>query len=151
MGIFLEKSILLSFLSSFDSTEHYFVSYLVWRPMLKVRELVEENMRWFVGEGNMDVWWDDWSGEGRLADRFPNTIHDPMPVKALFDDADQWNATALQLWSDLVSKAYTKTCSIGWQTRQVWKFTNNGNLSTAEAWELVRTKINRVAHLFNLE
>ncbi|KAL2475615.1 Uncharacterized protein Adt_36351 [Abeliophyllum distichum] len=86
--------------------------------MLKVRELVEENMRWFVGEGNMDVWWDDWSGEGRLADRFPNTIHDPMPVKALFDDADQWNATALQLWSDLVSKAYTKTCSIGWQTRQ---------------------------------
>ncbi|KAL2457132.1 uncharacterized protein Fot_56543 [Forsythia ovata] len=119
--------------------------------MLKVRELVEENMRWFVGEGNMDVWWDDWSGEGRLADRFPNTIHDPMPVKALFDDADQWNATALQLWSDLVSKAYTKTCSIGWQTRQVWKLTNNANFSTAEAWELVRTKINRVAHLFNLE
>ncbi|XP_031095329.1 uncharacterized protein LOC115999629 [Ipomoea triloba] len=39
----------------------------VWRRMVRARERVEGEIQWKVGEGKVNLWWDNWSGEGALA------------------------------------------------------------------------------------
>lgn len=39
----------------------------IWRRMVSVREKVEPQIEWKIGEGKVSVWWDNWSGVGALA------------------------------------------------------------------------------------
>ncbi|XP_019159332.1 PREDICTED: uncharacterized protein LOC109156012 [Ipomoea nil] len=39
----------------------------VWRRMVEVREKVEPEIQWDIRRGNLNVWWDNWSGKGALA------------------------------------------------------------------------------------
>ncbi|XP_031096877.1 uncharacterized protein LOC116001124 [Ipomoea triloba] len=39
----------------------------VWRRMVESRDRVEGEILWKVGEGRVNLWWDNWSGEGAMA------------------------------------------------------------------------------------
>ncbi|XP_019196178.1 PREDICTED: uncharacterized protein LOC109190182 [Ipomoea nil] len=39
----------------------------IWRRMVDVRERVEPRIEWEIRRGNLNVWWDNWSGKGALA------------------------------------------------------------------------------------
>ncbi|XP_019191194.1 PREDICTED: uncharacterized protein LOC109185694 [Ipomoea nil] len=39
----------------------------IWRRMAHVRDRVEPQVAWQVERGELNVWWDDWSGKGALA------------------------------------------------------------------------------------
>lgn len=40
----------------------------IWRRMVEVREKVEPEIEWKIGEGNLNLWWDNWSGKGAVVD-----------------------------------------------------------------------------------
>jgi len=40
----------------------------VWRRMMEVREWAEKEIEWKVGAGDLNVWWDNWTGEGAVAE-----------------------------------------------------------------------------------
>ncbi|XP_019151077.1 PREDICTED: uncharacterized protein LOC109147873 [Ipomoea nil] len=39
----------------------------VWRRMIQAREKAEPQLIWKIGEGMVNLWWDNWSGRGAMA------------------------------------------------------------------------------------
>ncbi|XP_019178346.1 PREDICTED: uncharacterized protein LOC109173561 [Ipomoea nil] len=39
----------------------------IWRRMVGAREKIEKEIQWKVGKGDVNFWWDDWSGLGAIA------------------------------------------------------------------------------------
>ncbi|XP_060182379.1 uncharacterized protein LOC132612052 [Lycium barbarum] len=39
----------------------------IWKRMVEIRRYCEHNINWKVGKGNLSFWWDNWTGNGPLA------------------------------------------------------------------------------------
>lgn len=73
-------------------------STYVWKKMIKVREEVEAEMWWLIGQGNSYFWVDNWTGKGALHKLIPAGVDYDQTVVLVKEvaEAGQWNEQALR-------------------------------------------------------
>ncbi|XP_071906091.1 uncharacterized protein [Coffea arabica] len=90
-------------------------SSYVWRRMLQIREVAEQNLSWLVRSGQCNFWFDNWLGSGPLCQRLPSVSDHPVGDFVL---NGLWNQQLLRRWvpDDIVSEIITKSppvCGVG--------------------------------------
>ncbi|XP_042016222.1 uncharacterized protein LOC121764232 [Salvia splendens] len=117
------------------------------RRLFKVGELCREQVRWVVGDGNINFWYDSWVKEYPLASRYNSRPLLPSLKVSDLWTGEQWNE--MELWrmmeeeglpEDVVVQILQIPFDRRVRDRGRWKLTGNGEFSVASAWELVRSK-----------
>lgn len=116
----------------------------VWRRLLQVRELAKDSIRWKVGKGLIDFWYDVWIGDRPLIE-FSRVIDPPHCLVAEFFTPQGWNENQLRLWLPQfwVQQILTITVDSSVEDKLVWKDSPSGMFTVASAWDLIRRKLNR--------
>ncbi|KAH0695796.1 hypothetical protein KY289_013278 [Solanum tuberosum] len=117
---------------------------LVWKYMMKNKTTIEPHITWRVHSGSSLIWWDDWLGEGQLAqhDDTINSLNNT--TVSYFLQNGHWNEALLrqEVPPHLIPKILS--CKIHYQPgmldEAVWKPTDNGEFSCASAWQICRQK-----------
>ncbi|XP_060190667.1 uncharacterized protein LOC132619937 [Lycium barbarum] len=73
------------------------VQSLTWRSMCKVRDQIEDNFTWQIGQGHLSFWYDNWSRNGALYKLLPEEV---IPNNSLLNEVDIngnwiWNRVGL--------------------------------------------------------
>nr|XP_027096084.1 uncharacterized protein LOC113715980 [Coffea arabica] len=114
-----------------------------WRRLEGIRRVAENHIRWCVGRGFVDLWYDRWLFEVPLADLV--SIPDPphMLLAEFFDDRG-CNVEKLQQWvpAQLVHQIQDIQLFPEQQDRMVWVGSPTGEFATKAAWEVSRLKHN---------
>ncbi|XP_071923159.1 uncharacterized protein [Coffea arabica] len=112
-------------------------SSYVWRRMLQVREVAEQNLWWLVRLGQCNFWFNNWLGSGPLCQRL-QSVSDHLVVD--FVSNGRWNQRLLRQWvpdyivSEIVSKAVPAGNA---QDCVVWELTESGEFSIASSYLLL--------------
>ena len=72
-------------------------SSAVWRRLVSIREVAEPNIRWCLGEGLVDFWYDRWLQDDPLCYLYCRQ-DSPNFLVAEFFTGDKWNEAKLRLW-----------------------------------------------------
>ncbi|WMV32834.1 hypothetical protein MTR67_026219 [Solanum verrucosum] len=117
---------------------------LVWKYMMKNKTIIEPHITWKVHSGNSLFWWDDWLGEGQLA-QHDDTINNLNNITvSYFLQNGHWYETVLRqeaplhLITNILS--YKFHYQPGMLDEAVWKPTGSGDFSCATAWQICRQK-----------
>nr|XP_027122076.1 uncharacterized protein LOC113739022 [Coffea arabica] len=112
-------------------------SSYVWRRMLQVREVAEQNLWWLVRSGQCNFWSDNWLGSGPLCQRLESVSDHSV---ADFMMRGQWNLQLLRRWvpNDIVTEIVTKLAPTGsTDDSAVWGLTEWGDFSIASSYVLI--------------
>lgn len=114
-----------------------------WRRLVAVRSLAESNIRWSLGEGLVDFWYDRWCSDIPLAFQL-GIVDPPHFLVAEFFSSDGWNVQRLRQWlpPDLVLQVTQVVFDPDQKDCLVWLPSSTGEFSTASAWEDLREKRN---------
>ena len=66
-----------------------------WWQLLKVSHLVKSQMRWCVGQGGVDFWYDRWCSNELLYSKLERQVAPGVLVSDFFD-GDAWDVWKLQ-------------------------------------------------------
>ncbi|WMV13671.1 hypothetical protein MTR67_007056 [Solanum verrucosum] len=120
---------------------------LVWKYMVKNREMVETEIGWRINSGNAFFWWDNWIGEGPLAHFCHNITSLNNTRVSYFLRHGQWNETLMRMHvpPSLVPKVLSIAIhyQAGVTDEAYWKQNENGTFTCSSAWNLVRGKKNK--------
>ena len=109
----------------------------VWRRMLQVCEVAEQNLWWLVRSGQCNFWFDNWLGSGPLC-QYLQSVSDHLVVD--FVSNGWWNQHLLRRWvsDDIVSEIVTKSAPAGSaHDCAVWGLTESGDFSIASSYVLL--------------
>ena len=112
-------------------------SSYVWRRMLQIREVAEQNLWWLVRSGQCNFWFDNWLGSGPLCQRLQSVSDHPVGDFVL---NGRWNQQLLRRWvpDDIVSEIVTKSSPVGVADDcAVWALTESGDFSIASSYVLL--------------
>ena len=112
-------------------------SSYVWRRMLQIREVAEQNLWWLVRSGQCNFWFDNWLGSGPLCQRLPS-VSDHLVGDFVLNG--RWNQQLLRRWvpDDIVSEIITKSPPVGVADDcAVWALTESGDFSIASSYVLL--------------
>jgi len=101
--------------------------------MVNIRDMIEPQIVWKVGEGNVNVWWDNWSGEGAIAELL--NIRGKRQAKDLLKDCYENGRFGLSMFGIDVQNRFEGVC-LREECRDVavWKPTGGPfNFKTAKA------------------
>ena len=111
-------------------------SSYVWRRMLPVRDMAEQNLWWLVQAGNCNFWFDNWLGSGPLCQRLES-----VSDHSVFDFVSngRWNQNLLRCWvpDAVVAEIIQRPVPTGdRQDRAIWCLTESGDFSIASTYLL---------------
>ncbi|XP_042016195.1 uncharacterized protein LOC121764206 [Salvia splendens] len=119
----------------------------MWRRLFKVGSLCREQVRWVLGNGDINFWHDTWVMNTPLAD-LCNLGSDNLKLK--INElwlGEQWNERELWLLAErtglpeeIVEKILQIPFDRGGRDKGRWKLTRNGEFTVASAWNLVRNR-----------
>lgn len=107
-----------------------------WKYTLKMREVAEEKIIWFIGEGNVLIYKDKWINNLPMGT-------EEMAVKELFysdglsNDEKINEICGMGVMNDIKQKGIH--ISEG-KDQVIWTLNSNGKFALSSAWELVRQK-----------
>ena len=113
-------------------------SSYVWRRMLQVRELAEQNLWWLVWLGPCNFWFDNWLGSSPLCQQLQR-VSDHSILD--FVSNGRWNHQLLNQWvlDHIVAEIVSKPVPTGeGQDCAVWWLTESGEFSIASSYLLSR-------------
>ncbi|KAG2411275.1 hypothetical protein I3760_Q015100 [Carya illinoinensis] len=112
-----------------------------WKGVAELMPRVIKNLKWLVGNGNVNFWMDNWVGCGPLHDFCPVIGNIGLKVAEVFDN---WGPK-LEVIGDLVPDEVIeliKEAGIKLKPNNsdvlIWKHTVEGKFTTKSAWELSR-------------
>ncbi|KAG6514961.1 hypothetical protein ZIOFF_025337 [Zingiber officinale] len=108
-----------------------------WKRMLQMRNVAEEQIRWRLGEGHINFWFDTLLDAGPLF-KLCNMVGDPGRSVSSMWDEQGWVLLKLRevLTPDLVVKALDVYILRGEPDLQIWKLSLDGAFSSKSAWSL---------------
>nr|XP_027109299.1 uncharacterized protein LOC113729174 [Coffea arabica] len=112
-------------------------SSYMWRRLLQIREVAEQNLWWEMRSGQCNFWFDNWMGSGPLCQRL-QSVSDHLVRDFVLNG--RWNQQLLRLWvpDDIVSEIITKVAPVGSaDDRAVWALTESGDFSIASTYVLL--------------
>nr|XP_027083663.1 uncharacterized protein LOC113705962 [Coffea arabica] len=112
-------------------------SSYMWRRLLQIREVAEQNLWWEMQAGQCNFWFDNWMGSGPLCQRL-QSVSDHLVRDFVLNG--RWNQQLLRLWvpDDIVSEIVTKVAPVGSaDDRAVWALTESGDFSISSTYELL--------------
>nr|XP_027086510.1 uncharacterized protein LOC113708247 [Coffea arabica] len=112
-------------------------SSYMWRRLLQIREVAEQNLWWEMRSGQCNFWFDNWMGSGPLCQRL-QSVSDHLVRDFVLNG--RWNQQLLRLWvpDDIVSEIVTKVAPVGSaDDRAVWALTESGDFSIASTYVLL--------------
>ncbi|KAG6472836.1 hypothetical protein ZIOFF_070314 [Zingiber officinale] len=106
---------------------------------LQMRNVAEEQIRWRLGEGHINFWFDTLLDAGPLF-KLCNMVGDPGRSVSSMWDEQGWVLLKLRevLTPDLVVKALDVYILRGEPDLQIWKLSLDGAFSSKSAWRLIR-------------
>ncbi|XP_042056303.1 uncharacterized protein LOC121800878 [Salvia splendens] len=119
----------------------------MWRRLFKVGNICPEQVRWVLGDGNINVWYDSWVLNTPLASLCSSSPTYPsLKVNELWA-GEQWDEEKVRLLveeegfpEEIAEKILQTPFDRGARDRGRWKLSGNGDFSLASAWELVRNR-----------
>ncbi|XP_071928034.1 uncharacterized protein [Coffea arabica] len=107
-----------------------------WRRLLVVREFAESQIRWCLGKGFVDFWYDAWCGDLPLALEL-GMSDPPHFLVGEFFTSQGWNVPRLREWvpEAVVQRIATIFFSPEQDDVMVWVPSPNGDFSVSSAWE----------------
>ena len=122
------------------STHRHFDSS-VWRRMLRSKDVMVENTRLLVYDGSFSFWFENWLGEGPLAND-QATVPTPEARISDFYSAGTWNLEAL---SSFISsgqrdhiRQFSLTSKVKVRDELVWWPTPSGRFSVSPVFSIIR-------------
>nr|XP_027093592.1 uncharacterized protein LOC113713995 [Coffea arabica] len=114
-----------------------------WRRLEGISRVAESHIRWCVGKGFVDLWYDRWLFEVPLADLLSITDPPHMLLAEFFDDMG-CNVAKLEQWmpAQLVNQIQRIQLFPEQQDQMVWVGSPSREFSTKAAWEDIRQKRN---------
>nr|XP_027118574.1 uncharacterized protein LOC113735787 [Coffea arabica] len=114
-----------------------------WRRLMGVRDFAEGRIRWCLGEGLIDFWWDRWCTELPLA-QILDMPHAPMVLVGELYLQNGWDVARLRSWLPdcYVSKILPLQIFPALKDQMVWKGSSSGDFSVSSALEGLRQKRN---------
>ncbi|XP_071928062.1 uncharacterized protein [Coffea arabica] len=115
----------------------------IWRRLERVRDFMESRIRWCLGKGFVDFWYDRWLLEVPLAEVLGRI--DPLHILvAEFFEEGEWNTGLLQVWLPLglVRQVQGITLYPDQEDEMVWLGSPTGLFSVKDGWEALRCRRN---------
>ncbi|XP_027157156.1 uncharacterized protein LOC113758547 [Coffea eugenioides] len=116
---------------------------LPWRQLDKVRSIVESKIRWYLGRGFVDFWFDHWLSDRSLAEMA--AVSDPphMLLAEFYGDKG-WSRDMLNNWlpTHLVQQVLQVQLFPDQDDLMVWGDSSSGSFSLKTAWAAVRRRRN---------
>ncbi|XP_015167661.1 uncharacterized protein [Solanum tuberosum] len=111
---------------------------------MKNKTIIEPHITWKVQSGNSHFWWDDWFGEGQLAQHCDHITSLNNTHVSYFIENGTWNETLLRQKVPPLLIPKILSCRIHYQAgvedTSVWKPKENGVFSCSSAWNICREK-----------
>ncbi|KAK6131947.1 hypothetical protein DH2020_034308 [Rehmannia glutinosa] len=111
----------------------------LWRRLVKIREIAEQNIYWSVGKGDIYFWQDVWLPYGSSRDFCPNynkrleRVHDYW-VNGTWDR----RSLSIVLPPNIVNEICNKFINDGNSDMPTWKLSSDGSFTMKSAWNSVR-------------
>ncbi|WMV32825.1 hypothetical protein MTR67_026210 [Solanum verrucosum] len=117
---------------------------LVWKYMMKNKTSMEPHITWRINSGTCLFWWDNWLGDGHLAQHYDAiTSHNNTTVSQFLLNG-QWNETMIRqrVPPPLVPKILSTNLHLqeGVPDEVVWTANDSGVFLCSSAWNLFRKK-----------
>ncbi|WRX16205.1 Reverse transcriptase domain - like 10 [Theobroma cacao] len=114
---------------------------LVWKRMIRGREVAIRNIRWKIGKGDLFFWHDCWMGNQPLVMSFPSLRND-MSLVHNFYNGDTWDVDKLKAYlpMNLIDEILLIPFNRTQQDVAYWTLTSNGEFATWSAWETIRQR-----------
>ncbi|EOY25451.1 Uncharacterized protein TCM_016759 [Theobroma cacao] len=114
---------------------------LVWKRMIRGREVAFRNIRWKIGKGDLFFWHDCWMGNQPLVMSFPSLRND-MSLVHNFYNGDTWDVDKLKAYlpMNLIDEILLIPFNRTQQDVAYWTLTSNGEFATWSAWETIRQR-----------
>lgn len=114
---------------------------VIWKRMLKVQNITQENSYWRVGSGLCYFWVDKWYSQGQLL----NFVVAAVSTKETVDEKGEGRIWVLEKLSENLPRHVVADiflnypCDLSCEAQQIWMPSTNGLFSTKTAWNLIRT------------
>ena len=109
----------------------------MWRHLLQVREVAEQNLWWVVRFGQCNFWFDNWLGSGPLCQRL-QSVSDHLVRDFVVNG--RWNQQLLRqrVPDDIVLEIVTKSAPVGSADDcTVWDLTESRHFSIASFYAIL--------------
>ncbi|XP_027120510.1 uncharacterized protein [Coffea arabica] len=118
------------------------VGSATWKRVCSVRAIAEDNIRWRLGEGFIDLWHDRWLLDEPLSRQFDGAP--PHCLVAEFYSSTGWNFQRLLqvLPRSVVNNISRTIVDPALKDELVWAPSADGTFSVSSAWELIRQRRN---------
>ncbi len=124
-------------------------SSFTWRSIAGARWVLEEGLRWRIGNGTrVSVWGDKWLPSGstnRPITPKPQDMVDPKVSELIQGEIGQWDVNKLQLWFMPEDVATILTIPISRalpEDIQLWNATPHGKFTVSSAYRLIAERNN---------
>lgn len=113
-----------------------------WNAMCKIKKIIDKQILWKIGRGDVSFWFDNWSELGSLY-KFLPLNHKPKNVKLSYmflNNHINWEGLDLLLPPHVVDKINNLQIRLNPATPDdpKWIADNNGTFFVASAWQLFR-------------
>ncbi|XP_027156871.1 uncharacterized protein LOC113758040 [Coffea eugenioides] len=118
------------------------VGSATWKRVCSVRAIAEDNIRWRLGEGFIDLWHDRWFLDEPLSRQFDGAP--PHCLVAEFYSSTGWNFQRLLqvLPRSVVNNISRIIVDPALKDELVWAPSADGTFTVSSAWELIRQRRN---------
>ena len=115
----------------------------IWRRLEEVRRFAETRIRWCLGRGFVDFWYDCWCFDSPLVDILQMSDPPHMFLAEFYTD-NGWDGNKLRNWLPdyLASRIEELQLHPSMEDSMVWQPSSNGELSVKSAWEEWRQRRN---------
>lgn len=115
---------------------------ITWKSLSEIKKKVEQNFIWVPKEGNISIWFDNWTKHGPLYKLLPDGIN---PKDILLKDileGGTWKYDASEREIPIpvknIVEQYHIMLSPGVPDTVIWAESSTGKFSVTSAWECLR-------------
>ncbi|XP_059294764.1 uncharacterized protein LOC132047797 [Lycium ferocissimum] len=116
---------------------------LCWKELCKIREEVEENIIWILGEGQLSFWYDNWSRQRALFKMMEEEVHIVDIRLREVIEGGIWQVLGdVELPAEVESILHQQQLVVShWvQDKVIWIATSTDSFSVALAWQQLTQK-----------